>query len=76
MPVIATNHGGAREQVIDGLTGRLVGRDDVAGLAAAMVALALDHDQRHALGLAGRRRIEAQFSLPLMARRYREALSI
>lgn len=76
LPVIATNHGGASEQVVDGLTGRLVEREDIAGLASSLVSLAHDPHQRHAMGSAGRRRIEEQFSLPRMVQRYRDVLGL
>ena len=66
LPVIATDVGGMREQVVDGVTGRLVGRDDVDGLAAAILEAARDPLARSAWGEAGRRRAEEHFGLDRM----------
>ena len=71
LPVIATDVGGMREQVIDGENGRLVGRDDVQGLAAAILEAARDPLARSAWGEAGRRRAEAVFGLDRMIDGYR-----
>ncbi len=61
-PVVATRHGGIPEAVLDGQTGVLVGEGDAGGLAAALGEL-LDHPERaRALGEAGRRHVEAEFS--------------
>jgi glycosyltransferase involved in cell wall biosynthesis len=70
LPVIATNCGGMSEQVIDGVTGRLVGRDDIDGLAAAILEAARNPSARSAWGEAGRRRIEDFFSLDRMIDSY------
>ena len=63
LPVVATDVGGMAEQVEDGVTGRLVGREDVEGLAAAVVEAASDRDRRRGLGrgrqTAGRRAVRA-----------------
>lgn len=66
LPVIATDHGGAAEQVIDGVTGRVVPRGDPAAFAEAVVALAHDPEKRARFGAAGRERIAAEFSLEQM----------
>ncbi len=55
LPVIATDVGGASEQVVDGLNGRLVPRGDTAALAAALVELGRDATKRRAMGDAGER---------------------
>ncbi len=70
LPVIATDSGGMSEQIADGVTGCLVGRDDLAGLAAAILAAARDPLARSAWGEAGRRRIEEFFSLDRMIDSY------
>jgi len=70
LPVVATNVGGNPDLVRDGETGRLVPRSDPEALAHALreyiddPALALRH------GLAGRARVEQEFSLEAMMRRY------
>lgn len=71
LPVIATDVGGASEQVVDGVTGRLVARDDVAGFAAALVALGSDAALRDALGRGARARAEARFDARRMVEDYR-----
>jgi glycosyltransferase involved in cell wall biosynthesis len=71
LPVIATDAGGMAEQVEDGVTGRLVGREDAAGLAAALVEAAGDLDRCTAWGKAGRRRVADRFSVDRMVSDYR-----
>ena len=71
LPVVATDVGGASEQVIDGLTGRLVPRGDIAALAAALVELGHDAAKRDAMGDAGRARAEARFDARRMVADYR-----
>ncbi len=70
LPVIATDSGGMSEQIADGVTGRLVGRDDIEGLAAAILQAARDPLARSAWGEAGRRKIEEFFSLDRMIDSY------
>lgn len=55
-PVISYDIDGAREVVIDGVTGCLVPARDVDGLATAICTLAGDADLRERLGQEGRRR--------------------
>ena len=71
LPVVATDAGGMAEQVEHGATGRLVGREDVEGLAAALLEAAVDPDRRAAWGAAGRRRVAERFSLDRMVAHYR-----
>jgi len=70
LPVIATDVGGMAEQVVDGVTGRLVPRGDTAQLADAIVELAHDPDKCVQWGAAGRARVEARFSLRRMVDDY------
>ena len=70
LPVVATEAGGMSEQVVDGVTGRLVGREDEAGFADALVQLGRDTRLRTAMGLAGRDRARTRFSLTTMVDRY------
>ncbi|MCF7731942.1 MAG: glycosyltransferase family 4 protein [Akkermansiaceae bacterium] len=70
LPVIATDVGGAPEQVIDGTTGRLVPSRDVVALSRAMVDLAGDPVRRKAMGQAGRVHITGYFSLDRMTDDY------
>jgi glycosyltransferase involved in cell wall biosynthesis len=78
-PVIATDHGGARETVAEGITGWLVPPGDPAALAAALArALALPPEARAAIGAAGRQAVLAGYTTGAMQRAtldvYRELL--
>ena len=62
-PVIAADHGGAREVVVDGETGWLAAPGDGEALSARIsAALQLDPDARSRLSRAARGRAEALFS--------------
>jgi glycosyltransferase involved in cell wall biosynthesis len=71
-PVVASAVGGILEVVEDGKTGVLVepGRPDV--LAAALRSVLDDPARGRAMGRAGRRRVEAQFSWASVAERTRD----
>ncbi len=71
LPVIATDVGGMAEQVEDGVTGRLVGRDSPEEFAAAVVEAASDRSLRVAWGEAGKRRVAERFGLERMVADYR-----
>jgi len=69
-PVIATDHGGARETVIPGSTGWLVPPGDPGSLAAAIEdALSLDLPSRRALAQRARAHIAAGFTREAMCAR-------
>jgi glycosyltransferase involved in cell wall biosynthesis len=74
LPVIATDVGGASEQVQDDHTGVLVPRGDVRAFAEALVLLGQDRAKREALGRGARRRVEERFEVRRMVTRYREIL--
>lgn len=66
-PVIATDHGGARETVVPGETGLLVPPGDPAALAAAIAdALDLSMDERQALGRRAIAHVRASFDMNRM----------
>jgi glycosyltransferase involved in cell wall biosynthesis len=70
-PVIATDHGGARETVIPGNTGWLVPPGDTAALAAAIEhALRLEPEARDALARRARAHIANGFTREAMCARY------
>jgi len=73
-PVIGANVGGVQEVIVDGETGLLVQPEDEAGLAGAIIKLALDADLRYKMGLAGLDLVEQNFrwekSLDAMAALY------
>jgi glycosyltransferase involved in cell wall biosynthesis len=70
LPVVATDVGGADELVRPGETGLLVPAHRPRALADALAELLGDAAKRQAMGAAGRRRVEAEFSLGEMLRRY------
>ncbi len=76
LAVVATDVGGASEQVVDGVSGRLVPRGDPAALAAAMLEYADDSILRSRHGAAARQRIASHFGEDRMLRDYRRVLGI
>jgi glycosyltransferase involved in cell wall biosynthesis len=78
-PVIATDHGGARETVLNGETGLLVAPGNVSALADALAdLLARPKEELSAMGAKGRAHIVQNFSLDRMCAEtlavYRELL--
>jgi len=61
-PVVATGTGGVPEIVEDTVTGLLVPPADAVALARAVGALLADPARAHAMGRAGRRRVETCFN--------------
>jgi len=68
-PVVATPVGGTAEAVEDGVTGALVPPRDPGRLADAIRGVVEDPQRRRELGLAGRERVEREFSEEQMTRR-------
>ncbi len=66
VPVVASDAGGLREAVVDGETGVLVPPGDAPALAAAIAALLDDAPRRRQFAEAGRRRMQAEFSIDAM----------
>ena len=62
LPVVTTDVAGTKELVLHEQTGFVLPQGDVAGLAQAMTTLAGNAQQRQAMGLAGRTRVEQEFS--------------
>jgi glycosyltransferase involved in cell wall biosynthesis len=71
LPVVATDVGGAAEQVVDGVTGRLVPPRRPDSMAAAVLALAASPETLQSMGRTARGRIEAHFTLKQMTDAYR-----
>lgn len=66
-PVVATGHGGARETVVDGLSGLLIPPGDAGALANALkTMLAMPDGARREMGARGRAHVAAHFSLERM----------
>jgi glycosyltransferase involved in cell wall biosynthesis len=74
-PLVATDVPGCREVVVDGETGVLCDAGDASSLAAAMRRVAsMTPQQRRAMGMAGRRRVEERFSETVVIGAYLSAL--
>lgn len=69
LPVVTTDAGGAGEAVLDGVTGFVTPRRDVAAFAGALRRLITDEALRVRMGAASRARFEAEFSFPRHLRR-------
>ena len=60
--VIASDLGGAREQIEDGVSGALVPPGDPSALAEVICSLLKDPDERASLGQAAARRVTSDFT--------------
>jgi phosphatidylinositol alpha-1,6-mannosyltransferase len=81
VPQVAGDSGGAAEAVADGETGIVVRHPDrdttaVADTVAAFTRLLADDDLRRRMGVAARRRAEAEFAYDVLAARLGEALGV
>lgn len=74
LPVVATRVGGLEEVVEHGHTGLLVKPGEPPALADAMVQLLQDQQKRADMGTAGRRRVEAHFSIEAVTRSHERFL--
>ena len=70
LPIVATDVGGNREVVNDGLTGRLVPSRDPQALAAAILQLCSNRQVAREMGQRGRKRVEQFFSIDSMVKAY------
>ena len=68
-PVIGADVGGIAYTVAHNVTGLLVPPRDPGQLAHALVELLADQERRGAMGAAARRRVETDFTWPVVARR-------
>jgi glycosyltransferase involved in cell wall biosynthesis len=73
LAAVSTSVPGAAAVLCDGSTGIIVD-DSVASIASAVGELVDAPDHRTAMGMAARSRCESEFSLDLMAQRWRDAL--
>ena len=71
-PVVATNHGGTGEIVVDKVTGFLVEPKNVEEMAAKIEFLLDDEETTKGMGNAGRERVVKEFGLEKMTERYVE----
>jgi glycosyltransferase involved in cell wall biosynthesis len=70
LPIVATDFGGVREQVLDGETGFLTPRGDAESFARAIERL------DPSMGLRGRDHVEQNFSLDAMVASYRNLCGV
>ncbi|MBC7705535.1 MAG: TIGR03088 family PEP-CTERM/XrtA system glycosyltransferase [Rhodoferax sp.] len=70
LPVIATSVGGNADLVARGITGEIVPPADPEALALCLVKFASDPERSRSLGLAGRQRVIANFSMQSMVATY------
>ncbi|MFH1305136.1 MAG: glycosyltransferase family 4 protein [Candidatus Omnitrophota bacterium] len=68
-PVIATDIRGSREEVVDGVTGRLVPVADTRAIACAIKEILSDNDFAGRMGRAGRKRAEEKFDEKIVLER-------
>ncbi|MCI0568268.1 MAG: glycosyltransferase [Acidobacteria bacterium] len=71
-PVVATDLGGSRELIVDGVTGFLVPVGDPGALAEKMIQMLSLPDRGRSLGAAGSDRVSSEFSIAAMVRRCEE----
>ena len=71
-PIVATNVGGNKELVIDGVTGILVPPGDPYSLSEAIHKLIKDRKTREQMGLSARKYVEKHFSVIDMVRKTEE----
>jgi len=69
-PVVATNVGGSREMVTDGVTGYLVPPADSQSMANAIINLFRNPDKAMAMGSAGSEVVQEKFTVQAMVKKY------
>ena len=74
-PLITTNRHGCKETVDDGVNGYLIREKDSQDLIRKMEQfMALSWEERKAMGLAGRAKVEREFDRQIVVRKYIEEL--
>jgi L-malate glycosyltransferase len=69
-PVVATNVGGNKDNVVHGITGFLVPPQNEQAFAEALIKLVNDTALRQNMGLAGRQRVEDHFHIEKTVQQY------
>jgi glycosyltransferase involved in cell wall biosynthesis len=75
-PVIGCRRGAIATVIQEGVDGLLVPYADASSLAPAIVRLLDEPETRQALGEAGRRKVLARYTWPLVAKRFREVYEL
>ena len=75
LPVISTRHSGIPEVVSHGENGYLVDEGDTPAMASSMAELATTDRQWPDFGRNGRKRLEAEFAMPITQHKLRSLLS-
>jgi len=70
LPVIATDVGGNADLVVPGETGDIIAAADPLAMARRILHLAYEPGQARSRGIAGRQRVESQFSMQAMVANY------
>ena len=74
-PIITTDRSGCREVIDDGVNGFVCKQKDTADLVRQIEKiLALSRDQRKAMGLAGRKKVEKEFDRQIVVEAYMQEL--
>ena len=74
-PIISTNRSGCREVIDDGVNGYIVPVKNVKELIKVVEKfLSLSNEERKAMGLAGRRKVESEFDRIKVIEKYKEEL--
>lgn len=76
IPVVATDVGGTREVVLDGISGYLVPAGNPRMLADRLLELLRSPAQRRTMGLRGRERVDMHFSFAHQCARYEELFAL
>lgn len=74
-PIITTDRSGCREVIDDGVNGFIVKQKDSADLIEKIERfIQLPHEQKKAMGLAGRAKVEKEFDRKIVVKKYLEEL--
>ncbi len=74
LPVAATDAGGTREAVADGVTGYLVPVNDAAALGRRIAEMRADGERRERFGAAGAARVRRDFTIEAMSEGVRKIM--
>jgi glycosyltransferase involved in cell wall biosynthesis len=72
LPAVVTEAGAAREQIVQGQSGYVVGKDDIEGFVDHLSELVAGRDLRECFGRAARERWQDHYRVEASARKYYE----